>query len=544
MPGPKIPRRRAANPLRPGTNAMPEPISDASAAPSPGAYELRYAPCAKRVRVEFEGRWIADSQRALVLHETRLPPAYYFPFEDVRMDLLRKTDFHTHCPFKGNASYWTLDAGGKAVENVAWAYEDPFPDAGRLRGHLSFYRGKVSALYEGDDEVPFLATPGEGAHGNPLAAWLLKDAWQAASSAELAEQFFVFLCGAGYPVARSTIIIPTLHPQIFATVFVWRADTLGVRVVYEPHDILRQARFADSPFAPIIRGAGGVRRRLEDADVKLDFPVVRDLHKEGATDYVAMPFRFSDGQINVISMTSFTRGGFGAAQLGQVYEIMPMLGRVFEVHAQRRIAMVLLETYLGRSTGKRVLDGLVKLGDGEHIPGGLERRGVERLGHQGVFPHEEQVAVLASRRRREVSHAGAVSQQPPAVRRLERGQVNAADQKQTASVAAEDMVDRCPLEQRLGQVCGLQDEHRQNAEECVLLVGQQIYEEALDDAPVEDLAGVLVAMSESAAAGGLLSPHLTRPVAQPHHGDASAAPDPPAAAPASSSWSRSCASKI
>ena len=355
-------------------------------------YQLSYEPCGRRVRVEFEGTWIADSGRALVLHETRLPPAYYFPFEDVRMDLLKKTDFHSHCPFKGNASYWSLQVEGKSVENVAWAYEDPFPEAERLRGHLSFYRGKVSALYEGDDEVPFLAAAPGAAHGNPLAAWLLKDAWKAASSAELAEQFFLFLKGTGYPVERSTVIMPTLHPQIFATVLVWRADTPGVRVVHEPHDILLQPRFADSPFAPIIRGAGGVRRRIEDPQAKLDFPVVRDLHKEGATDYVAMPFRFSDGQINVMSMTSFAKGGFSAAQLGQLYEVMPMLARLFEVHAQRRVATGLLETYLGHNTGRRVLDGLVKLGDGEHIDAVIwfcdlrdSTPNSERLGREGYL---------------------------------------------------------------------------------------------------------------------------------------------------------------
>ncbi|MGH8764494.1 MAG: DUF427 domain-containing protein, partial [Burkholderiales bacterium] len=365
-----------------------------SASSGSSAYELRYEPCARRVRVEFEGTCVADSTRTLLLHETRLPSAYYFPFEDVRMDLLRKTDFHSHCPFKGNASYWSLRAGGKTVENIAWAYEDPFPDAGRLRGHLSFYRGKVSALYDGDEAVPLLAATAGAVHANPLAAWLVKDAWKAASSDELAEQFFTFLRGAGYPVARGTIIIPTLHPQTYATVFVWRADTLGVRVVYEPHDLLQQPRFADSPFQPIIRGAGGVRRRLEDAGVELDFPIVRELRAEGATDYLAAPFRFSDGQINVLSLTSFTRGGFSAGQLGHLYEIMPMLGRVFEVHAQRRIATVLLETYLGRHTGKRVLDGLVKLGDGEHIPAVIwfcdlrdSTPNSERMGREAYLRH-------------------------------------------------------------------------------------------------------------------------------------------------------------
>jgi len=357
-------------------------------------YTLSYEPCGKRVRIEFEGTWLADSARALILRETRLPPAYYIPAADVRMDLLRKTAFHTHCPFKGNASYWTLETGGKTVENIAWAYEDPFPDAAQIRGHLSFYRGKVSALYEGDDEVPFLAAAAGGAHGNPLAAWLLKDAWKAGSSAELAEQFLLFLRGAGYPVERSTIIMPTLHPQIFATVLVWRADTPGVRVVHEPHDILTTPRFADSPFAQIIRGAGGVRRRIEDPEAKLDFPIVRDLHKEGATDYVAMPFRFSDGEINVMSMTAFAKGGFSAAQLGQIYEVMPMLARLFEVHAQRRVATALLETYLGHSTGRRVLDGLVKLGDGEHIDSVIwfcdlrdSTPNSERMGREAYLKH-------------------------------------------------------------------------------------------------------------------------------------------------------------
>ena len=333
----------------------------------PGDYELRYVPCPKRVRVEFNGTWIADTAHAIVLHETRQPPAHYIPKEDIRMELLQKTDFHTHCPFKGDANYWTLQVGGQRAENAAWAYEAPYRDAEQIKGHLSFYRSKIAALYEGDEEVPFLESNVASLHANPLAGWLLKDAWKAKSAAELAAQFLAFLRGSGCPVDRSTIIIPTLHPQIFATVLVWRADTPDLRIVYEPHDILHQPRFADSPFAPIIRGAGGVRRRLEDAGVKLDFPVVRDLHGEGATDYVAMPFRFSDGQINVISMTSFTRGGFGTAHLGQIYEVMPMLGRLFEVHALRRTATALLETYLGHDTGKRVLNGLVKRGDGEDI---------------------------------------------------------------------------------------------------------------------------------------------------------------------------------
>jgi adenylate cyclase len=343
-------------------------LSDSgSPAEGPSDYALRFAPCAKRVRVEFGGTWIADTTRAIVLHETRQPPAHYIPKEDVRMDLFRRTDLHTHCPFRGDATYWTLQLAEERVDNIAWSYEDPYAGSEVIRGHLSFYRGKISALYEGDDEVPFLGANTTGLHANPIAAWMLRDAWKARSAAELARQFLACLRGIGCPVDRSTVIIPTLHPQIFAMVLVWRADQPDLRIIYEPHDILHQPRFADSPFAPIIRGAGGVRRRLQDADVKLDYPVVRDLHAEGATDYVAMPFRFSDGQINVISMTSFTPGGFGTSHLGQIYEVLPMLGRLFEVHALHRTATALLETYIGHDTGRRVLNGLIKRGDGENI---------------------------------------------------------------------------------------------------------------------------------------------------------------------------------
>lgn len=327
-------------------------------------YEIRYEPAPRRMRVELNGVWIADSRRAVILRETRQAPAYYFPREDVRSELFEKTDQLTHCPFRGNASYWTIRAGGALAENAAWSYDEPYEEGRPIRGHVSFYPDRVSAIYDGDEEVPQLA--GGSMHANSIAGWLLSQAWQIDAPDRLVDAFCRRLRETGVPIARSTVIIPTLHPQVAATVFVWREDT-GVRTVQEPHDVLHLPRFQASPFAPILRGAGGVRRRLESPDAKLDFPVVKELQAEGATDYVAMPFRFADGQLNVMSMTSFAKGGFSTEHLGQIYEVLPTLGRLFEVFAQRRTAVVLLETYLGRRTGGRVLDGLVKHGDGENI---------------------------------------------------------------------------------------------------------------------------------------------------------------------------------
>jgi adenylate cyclase len=329
-------------------------------------YEIRFEPSARRIRVEYNGIWVADSTKALILHETRRAPAYYFPRADVQMALLEKTPLVTHCPFRGNATYWTLRAGGAVAENAAWSYEEPYAEGALVKARVCFDRERVSAIYEGDDEIPHLARGLASAHANSIAGWLLAEGWQARTPEELLDRFCRCLRSRGVPIERMTVIIPTLHPQVFASVFVWRAES-GVKTVYEPHDILAQPKFHASPFAPILRGAGGVRRRLEEPGCKLDYPVVRELQAEGATDYVAMPFRFADGQLNVMSMTSFEKGGFSTAHLGEIYEVLPVLGRLFEVYAQRRTAVTLLETFLGRRTGARVLDGQVKQGDGEHI---------------------------------------------------------------------------------------------------------------------------------------------------------------------------------
>jgi len=326
-------------------------------------YEIRFEKNSRRVWVEFNCEAVADSTRALVLHETRLAPVVYFPREDVRFDLFEKTAHTTHCPFKGDASYWTLKVGGATSENAAWSYDDPYDDAAPLREHLAFYPNRVGAIYDGEDEAPHLAA---AAHAPNISGWLLAEAWKIASEEELMDRFCRCLQDAGVPISRMTIIIPALHPQVFANVLVWRHDS-GAKTIHEPYDILHTPRFKDSPFALILRGAGGVRRRIERPETKLDFPVVRDLKAENATDYVAMPFRFSDGQLNVMSMTSFAPGGFSTDHLGRVFDVLPGLARFFEVFAQRRTAVTLLRTYLGHRTGERVLAGQVRHGDGELI---------------------------------------------------------------------------------------------------------------------------------------------------------------------------------
>src|SRR3954469_23978200 len=85
-------------------------------------------PSPRWVRVLINGTTIADSKRVKLLIETGARPVYYFPREDVRMDLLEPTDKHTHCPYKGDASYWTIRVGDRVSEDAVWSYTDPFPE--------------------------------------------------------------------------------------------------------------------------------------------------------------------------------------------------------------------------------------------------------------------------------------------------------------------------------------------------------------------------------------------------------------------------------
>ena len=85
----------------------------------------------------------ADSVRTLLLFDESYPPVHYVPREDVRMDLLTCTGHATRCPYKGEASYWTVEAGGRTVENVVWSYEDPIPGMTAVAGYLAFYRDRM-----------------------------------------------------------------------------------------------------------------------------------------------------------------------------------------------------------------------------------------------------------------------------------------------------------------------------------------------------------------------------------------------------------------
>lgn len=121
--------------------------------PPPPGKTLYLEPTPKRLRVEVGGVTIADSRRAMMLHESGQQPIYYFPPQDVRADLLKHSDRHTHCPKKGDASYYTIRAGGEEVTDGAWYYPDPLPGAPPIKDLIAFYFNRMGRWLEEGEQI-------------------------------------------------------------------------------------------------------------------------------------------------------------------------------------------------------------------------------------------------------------------------------------------------------------------------------------------------------------------------------------------------------
>jgi uncharacterized protein (DUF427 family) len=113
-------------------------------------HRITIEPATSRWRAQFAGHVIADSNKALILRETGFPPRVYFPRDDVAMEYMSRTEASTHCPFKGDAAYYTLLMDGQFAENAVWTYEDPLPAMAQIAGRLSFYPDRVE-VYAVDD---------------------------------------------------------------------------------------------------------------------------------------------------------------------------------------------------------------------------------------------------------------------------------------------------------------------------------------------------------------------------------------------------------
>jgi uncharacterized protein (DUF427 family) len=111
-------------------------------------HPISVAPHPKRIRVTFNGRVVAETSRALVMEEGGYPIVFYIPREDADQSLLVRTAHATYCPYKGDASYFSIGVGDRVSENAIWTYENPYDAVAPIKERLAFYPARVDSIDE------------------------------------------------------------------------------------------------------------------------------------------------------------------------------------------------------------------------------------------------------------------------------------------------------------------------------------------------------------------------------------------------------------
>ncbi len=196
---------------------------------------------------------------------------------------------------------------------------------------------------------------------------LLEGRTRKVRSTILFDEFCRHLTALGIRLERSTIHMRQLHPQLLARSLHWRADAGGALEMGREHGVETSPFYLESPIRYIYEGGAPIRRRLADGDCVMDFPILQELKAEGYTDYYMCSMPFSVGRMNAIGFSTKHSDGFSDLDIAMIDGALPAFGSVMELNHMRRTATTLLQTYLGPSTGEKVLAGAVKRGDGEII---------------------------------------------------------------------------------------------------------------------------------------------------------------------------------
>ena len=211
--------------------------------------------------------------------------------------------------------------------------------------------------------------------------WLVDGARSAPMSDQVLTELCERLTACGMPLFRVVVFVRTLHPNLVGRRFVWRPDT-GTVIAEASFELLDRDVFRNSPMSQVNNTGATLRRRLADPDCPMDYPILEDLRKEGVTDYVVSPLRFTNDDIHFASWATQQPGGFTDAQFAVVESVVAPLTRVAEIRSARRTAGTLLSTYIGAAAGERVLAGQIRRGHTDEIHAAIwlsDMRGFTKL---------------------------------------------------------------------------------------------------------------------------------------------------------------------
>jgi adenylate cyclase len=211
--------------------------------------------------------------------------------------------------------------------------------------------------------VPELAEP-DPMH--PLIHWLMTDARSYADPSRFLEAFAERLRSSGVDVSRITTGVPILHPQIFSFSGLWELGKETTERLYRA-ELAPSVNASNSPIPIAYQGGGPVRCDLTAPPGAGEFAILEELRAGGYTDYVVHAVPFADGSFKALSLATRRASGFRDDELALFEAMIPALAFNLEVQALRRTARTLLDTYVGRQSGGRVLEGQIRRGSGETI---------------------------------------------------------------------------------------------------------------------------------------------------------------------------------
>lgn len=204
----------------------------------------------------------------------------------------------------------------------------------------------------------------------PVVGWLMTEGRRIAEPGGLMDELCRRLLDAGAPLCRMSFGFHTLHPRVEACTFTWTRGR-NASEACAPHRVEESGASARNPFSQVRQTARSMRWRLDALDPDRDHPELRRLAAEGAVECVAVPLVFSIGPPDAFIVATDTPGGFSQPDSEKFETLADFLAPVLEVIATRRLAKTLLDTYVGRRSGSRVLDGLIRRGDSETITAAL-----------------------------------------------------------------------------------------------------------------------------------------------------------------------------
>jgi adenylate cyclase len=259
---------------------------------------------------------------------------------------------------------------------------------------------KETAVTPGGNDLFVLVNEyhGEGRPiaGGPIVDWLLGAHRDSMDGSQLFDTLCWRMLGQDIPLWRANLSISMLHPQLMGLGFRWRRD-LGVTQHFRiKHGMERHSDYLQSPMRPALEQGIAVRYRLEqDGTALARFPLLRALREAGATDYLACPLQAFVGRHRVVTWTSDRPGGFTDSHIAAIEAVLPAIAVVVETIALHRMSATLLDTYLGRTIGRHILDGEIHRGQGRRLRAALlaaDLRGFTNLADR--VPGEELIRLL------------------------------------------------------------------------------------------------------------------------------------------------------